>query len=375
MGRAFASFDEPHAWFIRGMIEYGWPDLTRAGGHVPPGAPGGINLSELVETEGRAGLTIEVPAAADGRVVPDDGTYQFQARLVREEDGAWKVVLRCPEANYFQEFPYDPANPLWAAGYVHQALTAYVPEFVRWRLQGGEVSWAQRAGIPDVEGEPCSFLLLNFLRERIQTNRPLTHGPAEGWWLDAPAPPAAPGAAQPGLAQPGAAPDGSQHEVPVAAAWTAGGPVATAGKGSDPTYLSAAAAAEVARLGAQGAAEVAHVQARRIVAAPGAALLTMAGLGMLEGGLLILNAASIVLWYRDRVTGLIVSLVGAALLLLGGLGAVFGALAYKKVKKGPLPWWAMIYAALTPGCCLAGLPIAVWAATVWNRPTVRAARR
>lgn len=343
MAYAFASFDEPHAWLIRGLVDYGWLDSSRTGGHIPAGRFGGINLARISEDEGRSGIVLEVPALSGGRFCPEDGVYAFQLQVQRGADGAYSAVVRCPVANYFQEFPYDPANPQWAAGYIHQALTEYVPKFVDWRLGGGEVSWSQRAGIPEVEGEPCTFLLASFLRERVTSNRPMHLGPGEGWWMGKPTP----------------------------AAWT--GPIAVAGKGSDPVYV--ANAAKVVGAPAAVAIQVENVQARALTKGPGTALLVVTGLGMAEGLLLLVNAMSVVLWYRDSIFALLVSLFGAVYLLVGGFASVFGALRYRSAGKGVLPWLSMVYVALAPFCCIGGVPVAIWAYLTWNKPMVRAARQ
>jgi hypothetical protein len=142
MAIAFASFDEPHAWLLRGLVEYGWADWSRLRGQLPPGSFGGIDLGPWTEGDGRDGIPLVVPAQVQGQRCVDDGTYSFTVQVQRRQGGL-AVVVRCPEANFFQEFPYDPYNPLWAAGYVHQALLTYVPQYVSWRLAGGELGWAE----------------------------------------------------------------------------------------------------------------------------------------------------------------------------------------------------------------------------------------
>ena len=58
MAIAFASFDEPHAWLIRGLVEYGWTDLGR-GGPVPPGSFGALSLVRLTGNDGCDGFLLE----------------------------------------------------------------------------------------------------------------------------------------------------------------------------------------------------------------------------------------------------------------------------------------------------------------------------
>jgi hypothetical protein len=350
---AFASFDEPHAWLIRGLVEYGWTDLGR-GGPVPPGSFGALSLVRLTGNDGCDGFLLEVPAVVDGRPCREDGTYSFQVQVSSNAEGLVASV-RCPEANYFQEFSYDRHNPLWAAGYIHQSLSEYVPGFVRWRLAGNEVSWSQRSGLPTVKGEPASRPLLEFVTERIGANRRFDLGPAEAWWT-------------------GGAPPPRKAVVP-ASSWS--GPVATAGRGGgDPTYVSAEGKSFLAEAGPTthivAVAEV--VLARERTAGPGLALTILSGLTLLQGFGWLLNAASVLFYYRDRVGALLFSLFFAFFLMINGFAGIFGGMQYRQARGGPLPYHAMAVAALSPVCCLFGLPISGWAMWVWMNPSVRLAR-
>lgn len=366
MPNAFAQFDEPHAWLLRGLVEYGWPDVSRSGGHVPPGAPGGLNVTRLVESEGREGLLLEVPAVA-GDQRCEDTSYQFTVQVADTQHGVGFAV-RCPEASYLQEFPFNPESPLWAAGYIHQALTEYVPQFVAWRLQGGEVSWAQRVGLPTVEGQPCSFLLTRFLADRVSAGQPLGKGPQEGWWLDGSAHTASP---RPAIPAPDGAllpQQGTTQERP-----SVGIGAIVSGRGGDPTYLSAAARAAAAR--GEPLVTEGNLQAFARVDAPGWALMTLAGLGLVQSLLWFVNAASVVLFYlHDSKFALAFSLVASAVLFSSSAAAGYGAWLYRKLDPGPLPWVAVVYAALVPGCCVVGLPVAIWAGLTWRDPMVVRAR-
>jgi hypothetical protein len=359
---AFGRFDEPHAWLLRSLVEYGWTDCTRTQGHYPPGAIGGLNLARLLQNDGRDGFVVEIPATTNGAVVLEDGTYAFTVQVSSGQAGLMAVV-RCPEANYFQEFPIDRKNPAWAGGYIHQSLTDYIGPFVSWRLGGNEVPWAQRVGIPSVGGEPCSAPLANFLRERMMANRPLHLGPQEGWWLDGPAGPILP----------------PRAAVPASAIT---GPIASLGKGGgDPTYVSAAARAAAARnaslLGGPQAMtpqEEVSIQAKARLSKPGIALMVMTGFSMGQGLLWMANALSILTTFQGNNLALAFSLgMGFGLLITGAL-SLYGAALYRRWGGRVLPWYSMAYVALVPGCCLVGLPVAAWAAKTWLDPMVKSAR-
>lgn len=371
MSAAFSTFDEPHAHLLRGFVEYGWPDLTLTGGQVPAGVFGGFDLGAFVQSGGREGLRLDVPALADGRVHPDDGTYVFVAKLTRNAQGAPVVLVRCPEANFLQEFPVDPANPSWAAGWIHQALLDYVPAFVRWRRQGGEVPWSTRAGMPDADGVPASPALLRFLGDLQHKRRRLDSGPAEGWWLGGSAPRTPIGAVA--STPTGGVPLASAG-LPIPAA--AGNAIASVGKGGgDPTILSREARAELARRSARaGGVSFEGLDALNELSSPGYALLVMAGLGGAQAVLWFVNGVSVAFKYRDQPQALVFSVLLAVVVAIGAAGAGLGAWRYRQGRGGPLPVFAMIYAALLPGCCLAGIPVAVWALRVWRRPGPAALR-
>lgn len=388
MPAAFGQFDEPHAWLIRGLVEYGWADQTRTRHALPQGAVGAMTLAGFVDSVGATGVTLELQAAADGEWCHEDGAYRFEVKLSRLRDGALGFIVRCPEANYFNEFAFDGQNPSWAAGYIHQALTTYVPEFVRWRLGGGQLDWSTRAGIPQVDGETCSPGLAKFVSERMARHEPFDRGPQEGWWLGhAPAPQQAPAAGGPIASASGwaggpiasagagraAPPTGHTPSAPdpvPAAQWS--GAIASAGKGGgDPVFLSAAARAKQ-RAGGGGGSES---QAKVVLSKPALGLMVMAGLGGFQALLWMVNAVTVLVKYQDSIFAFVFSMFLAFVLLAGGAVAGFGAWQYKNAKGSIFPYVAMAYAALAPGCCLVGLPIAGWAFMKWRDPAVAHARQ
>lgn len=367
MAVAFARFDEPHAWLIRGLVEYGWPDLSPVGGRIPPGRTGGLELMRFRDSRGKDGVHLLLVAAAGGQVVADDGIYDFAIRCYRR-DGRWMVGLRCVEANFLQEFPYDADNPTWAAGYVHQAITGYVPQFAQWRLQGGELSWAQRKGLPELEGEPCSEALARFIDELVRTRRGLDTGPVEGWWIGRDtAPPPAGHAPAPGA---GGTAQGSAGPAPIASL----GPIAVAGKVAGAGVSSTERA--LAKAGPAGRALVGS-----------SSVLLMLGL------LAVLNALlTLVLFFLDRPTALGGSACfGLALIVAGGVG-IAGGRKLAQVKDSVLPWLAVganlalppllgaVMLTIDPICCgfaaplMLGVPVALYALYVWVDPNVTKAR-
>ena len=371
MAVAFAKFEEPHAWLIRGLVEYGWTDLSPVGGRIPPGRPGGFELVRFRDSGGKDGVHLLVVAGNGQHLVQEDAVYDFALRCYRR-DGRWMVGLRCVEANFLQEFPFDPNNPGWAAGYVHQAIIGYVPQFVAWRLQGGELTWAQRKGLPELEGEPCSPDLARFVDELVRTRRGLDTGPVEGWWMgrDSAPPPAGHAPPPAGHAPPpaGHAPPGGGHAAPL-------GPIAVAGK--------------VAGAGVSST-ERALAKARPA----GRALVGSSALLLMVGLVSVLNALlTILLFQLDRPAALGGSACsGLALVIVGGIG-VAGGRRLTQLKGGVLPWLAVggnlalppllggLMLTIDLLCCAASgpllvcVPIALYALSVQVDPIVSKARR
>ncbi|MFT5682752.1 MAG: hypothetical protein ACI8RZ_003676 [Myxococcota bacterium] len=339
MDPAFAGFKEPHAWLIRGLVEYGWPDVTRASGRVAPGVFGGFDLTRFSGGHGREGFSLCVPAIADEQWLKEDGVYDFGVKMTRSPSGQMVFAIRCPEANFFEEFTFEPANPLHIAGYIHQSLTTYVPEFIRWRRGGGEVTWAQRAGMPEVQGEPCSSLLSQFINERVLLRRSMDDGPAESWWMD------------------------SEVE-----GWS-GGAIASVGR-----------AAENERGEDGELQEASRFLAESTVKSPGLALTAMATVGIINGMLWLGNIALTVFFMAtDLLTGdpsryvpsMAFSIVVGFGLLGGGALALAGARKYRRLEGGLLMWFSIAYVAASPMCCLLGGPFSMWAIYCWLRPEVK----
>ena len=324
---AFAEFDEAMAWLIRGLIEYGWTDITK-GQPIPtaPG-PGGFDLSFVPDSQGRSGILLRMAALAGHQRNHEDDNYCFEVKLTRVQHTVG-VAVRCPECNYLQEFVFDATNPLWMSGYIHQALTEYIPEFVRWRIGGGELTWAQRQGVPPIDGDPCSASLAGWIRHELSMNRVFS--------------PTLWGA---GVARPA-----------TSGVVAASGPIAAVGNyGSKPGSVAASA--------------------EELLAMPAKALTTMTGLGALAALLAALNVAvTLAVFQLDRMFAVTTS---AAFFILIGSGAVasfFGIREFRQAKGTTLPWVSIIYSGLVPICCFVGMPIAIWVALRWNDPRVKQIR-
>ena len=321
---AFAHFDEPLAWLIRGLITYGWVD-TSINRTPPANVVGGMDLSLVAESQGKSGVILKVPANADGRRCHEDDTYAFEVLLIHigSERG---FAVRCEACNYLAEFPFDPENPEWAAGYIHQGLTEYVVEFVRWRLGGGELTWAQRQGVPEVDSEPCSASLSGWIGQQLSLRRNFD---ASLW----------------GTVQNF---DSTQHSVVQ--------PMVTEGNYG------------ASRRG-QGA------PANMALERPAKALLVMIGLGGLSAVMALLNILVTVAFFgMSRPFAISTNFLLMMVAGVGGVLAWFGLREFKQMRGDKLPWVAIIYPSVIPICCLAGIPISIWAGRAWQSEPVRQRR-
>jgi hypothetical protein len=331
MSVAFAQFDEPLAWLIRGLIEYGWVDVSR-GSAIPPGTVGGFDLSFIPTSQARSGLLLRVPATAGGQRHSEDDTYIFEVQLTSLNSGSGFTV-RCANCNYLQEFGFDPGNPGWAAGYIHQGLSEYVPEYVRWRMGGGELTWAQRQGVPEVDSEPCTASLATWIGQQL-----------------------------------------SQRQTFDTNLWGAG-KVATGPLIGDPNTPLSPIATVGNHAGASGRGQSPADAVRATLNGPANALMAAIGIGGIGAALALLNIlVTIALFGVDRMFAVITSMGFAAIASVGAVGAWFGVKQYKQMRGNALPWVAIIYPSILPICCFAGLPLSIWAAIRWQAPAVKAIR-
>ena len=318
---AFGNFDEPLAWLIRGLIEYGWIDITRQK-TLPNHALGGFDLSFIPESQARSGVILRVPAVAGHQRCTADESYAFEVKLIQMNEGTGFAV-RSDACNYLQEFPFDPNNPVWAAGYIHHGLGEYIAEFVRWRLGGGELTWAQRQGVPGVDGGPCSASFASWIEQQLTLHR---HFDASLW--------------------------GQGYQSPTSSA-------------------QATPSTPVVSVGNYGKTPAGSSSTQDLLQAPSKALFIMVSLGLTAATLALLNVfITIALFGFSRPFALLTNMALIAWAGGGGAAAWYGWREYRSARGTILPWVAIVYPSLIPLCCFAGIPISIWAARQWQSPSV-----
>jgi len=319
MSIAFGHFDEPFAWLIRGLIEYGWTDITR-NKVLPSNAVGGFDLSFIPDSQGKSGVVLSVPAIAGNQRCHQDEAYAFEIKLIQVE-GSPGFAVRSEACNYLQEFIFSPENPLWAAGYIHQGLTEYIAEFVRWRLGGGELTWAQRQGVPDVQGGPCSASLTSWIGQQLSLQRQFD-----------------------------------------ATLW---------GQGVQASSVAQRSISPMVTVGNFGKTQGTGTSAQDLLQGPAKALFIMTCLGGTSAAMALFNIfITIALFGFTRPFALVTNVLYLVFAGGGAAAAWLGWREYRAMKGTVLPWVAIVYPSLIPICCLGGIPISIWAAKQWQSPAV-----
>ncbi|MDO9280593.1 MAG: hypothetical protein Q7U06_01725 [Pseudomonadota bacterium] len=179
---AIAESDDLYAWLIRGFVESGLPDHTRGGREWT--ATGALNLENFIQEQGGGGIVLEFRGQAGDDPSPED-EYTYQVSVVRGAQGT-EVVVRCAETLFHHAFPLGGERGDGLAGYILGQLRAHNDAFTDWRAKGGETTYAQRIGIPEVKGTTCDRALVTVLETLRRANRSVVEGPANKWWVKGP---------------------------------------------------------------------------------------------------------------------------------------------------------------------------------------------
>ncbi|MFZ5481208.1 MAG: hypothetical protein ACOZNI_30900 [Myxococcota bacterium] len=313
MPAAISSFDDVHAWLIRGFVEAGLPDHT--GGGVAWREDGALNIENLFADQGAGGLLLEL-AGADG----EENAYTV--KVVRDAGGA-RVVARCADTLFRQEWAVE--DPATLAAEVLARVRHHHAAFVKWRAEGGETTFGERAAIADDRGAACDRGLVLFLDGLRKQGKALAGGPKAGWWVTSKA--------------------------------AAGGQIA-AGLGQDPQYRLRPEQRtvdlpeyreHVERLGTVGLVMIANGGV--------GALLTCLGLSF--------NFYAL---YELGFSGMLGNFGYAALAVVGsGVFAVLqiaGGVAMRRTRwlwLAKLGAWSGIFPCCVGACFLTGLPVGIWA--------------
>lgn len=172
-----AGVDDVYARLLSGFVLAGVPDATRGG--VLPGPSGQVNAENLLQQARAAeGILLELPGLSDVEA-PE---YAYTVRLVRVANlpGGYGVEARCAETMFHHVWP--TAGPEGLAPTLTHAVATHHAAFLDWRRKGGQLSYAERLGVPALPVEPPDPALIRFLAGLYRDGHGLAEGPQKGWW-------------------------------------------------------------------------------------------------------------------------------------------------------------------------------------------------
>ena len=178
MEPAFLQFSEPYAWLIRGLIEYGWEDLSLKPQNLPKRYA--FNLRPFIETNGVKGIFLSCLAIdSNNQWYQQDRTYNFVLQLTTDKWNRQVFYMACREIGYYEEHLWVPEQPYYSSGYIHEAITEQIPKIVDKRQTG----WSPPSRPQDdiLEIQPSAELLM-FLHQRYSYEQDMNTAIEEGLW-------------------------------------------------------------------------------------------------------------------------------------------------------------------------------------------------
>jgi hypothetical protein len=177
-----AGFADPWAHLVRGFVEAGLPDATRGGERCP--LDGQLNVENLLHLRSATqGLVVEFPGPMG---VPAPEVF-YSVRLVAAGPAfpiGVAVEVRCPESLMHHLWSVEDPATLGARIVAH--LRTHHAAFLDWRRKGGEVSYAERLGIPALPVDPPDPAFVRFLGGLYGEGLSVADGPAKDWWSTRP---------------------------------------------------------------------------------------------------------------------------------------------------------------------------------------------
>lgn len=175
---AIARFDEPYAQLLRGFVEQGLPDGTRA-----RHSAGDLSVDQLLRQQ--SGILLRFPAHAASM---DDG-WNYSVKVLPGKGD--RVAVRCAETLFrhvwdratspeLQPQPGEP--PVDLAAIIVATVTEHNRAFGEWVDGGGEVTRIERAELPDDPADALHPDFQRWLADLYRQGKSLSDGPANGWW-------------------------------------------------------------------------------------------------------------------------------------------------------------------------------------------------
>ena len=161
---AFADCNDPYAWVIRGLLDYGWQDLSLNPQSYPQQTGRGFDLRHLIDPLSSFGIRLVLLSIdAEGVWYRRDQSYEFEVRYIRNLHQEDCILLRSDEMAFSQLFPIVVDQPLYSAGYIHEAVHKQVPQFVEKRKRREMISSIELQEMLNFPIIPAPQNLLHFI--------------------------------------------------------------------------------------------------------------------------------------------------------------------------------------------------------------------
>lgn len=365
---AFAGCNDPYSWVIRGLLDYGWEDISLEPSSYPKQSGKGFDLRHLIDPISKFGIRLVVLSIdAEGKWYRRDESYEFEARYVqnlRKEDC---ILLRSDEMAFSQLFPIVPEQPIYSAGYIHEAIQKQVPIFVERRKMREMISSIELQEMLNFPLLSAPQNLLQFIAQRLQYGENFNRFHP---WRQAPVQQQAQQSTQQQAQQPT-----QQNYIPQQQ------PINTP-QNTQPINWAINEGMDRGQLlrSNQGMFSQEHSSAVVIVEKAAQALKITAGAAIFLGVLAVVNAlfTSYMVSAQTTVRNpdsympvIILSFLIGFIGIIGGWLSWYSNRFYREVENKPLFWAPIIFSALYPLTFVIGIPSAIFALIKWRDPTVQ----
>jgi hypothetical protein len=178
METAFLQFSEPYAWLFRGLVEYGWEDLSLKPQNLPKRYA--FNLRPFIETNGKKGVFLHCLALdSNERWFQQDKSYTFVVKLTKDKWDRTVFYMACRELGYYKEHLWVQEQPYYSAGYIHEAVSQEIPKIVDQRRDGWIPPKRPQDDILEIEPSPD---LIMYLHQRYSYEQDFNTAIVEGLW-------------------------------------------------------------------------------------------------------------------------------------------------------------------------------------------------
>ena len=181
---AFLDMADPYSWLLRGLCEYQWSDITTTPQAYPQQTGRGFDASPLLNPMSRFGLRL-VTLAIDynNQWYREDGSYQFEVRLVNDPRLSYCLLLRSDEMAYSKLIPWNTAQPMHSVGHVHESVVEATREFVERRKRRDGISSIDLQEMLNHPIIPPPPNLIAFVQQRLMGGADMNTAIQDGLWI------------------------------------------------------------------------------------------------------------------------------------------------------------------------------------------------